>query len=163
MVFHSSHSSLPSFGVGVIANTPAILKALTLALLVVYLIQVFRTWHRLRHIPGPLLNSLTPLVLSYHCVKGDVNAYHHGLAIKYGPLVRIAPNSVMISDAETLRHICSVKAGYRKGLWFEFSRWNLERPSSLSMRDNAPRKERKARMSPAVSSSFYYPPSPLWR
>lgn len=115
------------------------------------LVSVYLTWRRLRHIPGPFLNSITPLVLTYHCIKQDITVYTHTLTEKYGPLVRIAPNMIMFSDPDTFRHICSAKAGYTKGLWFEFSRWDLDVYSLISMRDNERRKVRKAQLSPAVS------------
>jgi len=115
-----------------------------------YTIQTFLVWYRLRHIPGPFLNSITPLVLTYHCIKEDITEYTHSLSVKYGPLVRVSPTVVMYSDPDTFRRICSVKAGYTKGLWFEFSRWDLKRYSIIAMRDNESRKERKSKLSPAV-------------
>ena len=85
--------------------------------------SLFLSWQRLRHVPGPFLNSITPLCLTWHCLKEDITVYTHSLAQKYGPLVRISPNVVMFSDPDTFRHICSVKANYARGLWFEFTRW----------------------------------------
>ena len=134
--------------------TPTILLALTLLLLTLSLLTLLQTYHRLAHIPGPLLNALTPLVVTYHCLKGDINSYNQSLVDRYGPLVRVTPTTVMISDAKTLQYVCSQRAGYRKGLWFEFARWSLERSSSLAMRGNEERKVRKGMLSPAVSSPF---------
>lgn len=136
---------------------PSNLNATTIVLATVaisgvaYLISTFFTWWRLRHIPGPFLNSITPLLLTYHCIKADVTKYTYTLHEKYGPLVRIQPNMVMFSDPDTFRYICSQKAGYTKGLWFEFTRWDLKRWSLTSLRDNETRKIRKAQVSPAVS------------
>lgn len=115
-------------------------------------VPVIRQWYRLRHIPGPFLNSITPLVLAYHSWKEDYCTYVYRLCQEYGPLVRVTPNVVVFSDAQTFRYICSVKANYTKGLWFEFSRWDLERYSCIAMRDNESRKERKMKLLPAVSS-----------
>ena len=121
------------------------------------LIRLFLTWQRLRHVPGPFLNSITPLVLTWHCIQEDITEYTHGLTKKYGPLVRVSPNVVMYSDPDTFRRICSVKANYTKGLWFEFSRWDLKRPSIIALRDNESRKDRKSRLSPAVSPLPHFP------
>ena len=132
-------------------STSAIILATALIFGLVPLVQVFLTWRRLRHIPGPFLNSITPLVLTWHCVKEDITEYTHGLSLKYGPLVRVSPNTVMYSDPDTFRRVCSVKAGYTKGLWFEFSRWDLSRYSLISLRDNESRKARKAQLSPSAS------------
>lgn len=135
-----------------IVATPceAILAATTIFSLIAA-IHVFRTWWRLRHIPGPFLNSITPLVMTYHCFKEDITTYTYNLTREYGPLVRVQPNVVVYDNPETLRRICSVKANYTKGLWFEFSRWHLERYSCLAMRDNESRKERKTKLLPAAS------------
>ncbi|KAK0644013.1 cytochrome P450 [Cercophora newfieldiana] len=117
-------------------------------------LYVFRTWRRLSHVPGPFLNSITPLVLTYHCLKEDINTYTYELSLKYGPLVRVAPNVVAHYDPETLRRVCSVKANYTKGLWFEFSRWDLERYSCIAMRDNESRKIRKTKLLPAWAGQY---------
>lgn len=121
-----------------------------------YLVSVYLQYRRLRHIPGPFLNSITPLVCTYHSIKCDMSAYIYNLTVKYGPLVRITPNTVVNVDADTFRRICSYKAGYTKGLWFEFSRWDLDSYSCIAMRDNETRKERKNKLSPAVCN----PPPP---
>ncbi|KAK1828873.1 cytochrome P450 [Podospora conica] len=116
--------------------------------------SLFQTWRRLSHVPGPLLNSLTPLVLTYHCLKEDINTYVYNLSLQYGPLVRVSPNIVAHFDPETFRHVCSYKANYTKGLWFEFSRWDLDHYSCIAMRDNESRKERKAKLVPAWSGQY---------
>lgn len=128
-----------------------ILYFLPILLLTYYVTTVIRQYFRLRHIPGPFLNSLTPLCLAYHSLKGDVTEYVYKTAKEYGPLARIAPNTVVYTDPDTFRKICSYKAGYNKGLWFEFSRWDLNSYSCLAMRDSATRKERKNKLAPAVS------------
>jgi len=96
--------------------------------------------------------------MTWHCIKEDITVYTHSLTVKYGPLVRVSPNVVMYSDPDTFRRVCSVKANYTKGLWFEFSRWDLHRPSLIAMRDNESRKDRKSRLSPAVGYSLLIPP-----
>ena len=143
------------------STTVTILLATTGFFIVASLVHVFLTWRRLRHIPGPFLNSITPLVLTWHSIKGDITVYMHSLSVKYGPLVRVAPNTVMFSDPGTFRHVCSAKSGYTKAVWFEFARWDLTRYSIIAMRDNESRKTRKAQLSPAASIpvifSFNYP------
>ena len=124
----------------------------TLILILAAVVPVIRQWYRLRHIPGPFLNSITSLVLVYHSWKEDHCTYVYRLCQEYGPLVRVAPNVVVFSDGPTFRYICSVKANYTKGLWFEFTRWDLERYSCIAMRDNESRKERKMKLLPAVRS-----------
>ncbi|KAK0716635.1 cytochrome P450 [Apiosordaria backusii] len=116
-----------------------------------FILPTFRQWYRLRHVPGPFLNSITSLVYARRTLKDGSAQYVYDLCKKYGPLVRVTPNIVVFSDAQTFRYVCSPKANYTKGLWFEFSRWDLERWSCIAMRDNESRKERKRRLIPAWS------------
>ncbi|KAH6855585.1 cytochrome P450 [Chaetomium sp. MPI-CAGE-AT-0009] len=136
-------------GLSFLSSTSGIFATLILAIATASLFQVFRQWRRLRHVPGPFLNSITPLVLTYHCLKEDITTYTYNLTVKYGPLVRVSPTVVVHSDPETFRRVCSTKANYTKGLWFEFSRWDLERYSCIAMRDNESRKGRKTKLLPA--------------
>ena len=130
----------------------SVLVHIGIVAIAVWVVQTFRQWLRLRHVPGPFLNSLTGLVMTYHCWKQDSVRYTASLNKRYGPLARGGPNLVIISDPETLRRLCTVKANYTKGLWFDFALWDLDRPSSFAMRDNESRKERKMKLLPAVSS-----------
>jgi len=142
------HAAWTSFEIA--PSKPAtVIAAILIALGLSVTLYVFQTWRRLSHIPGPFLNSITPLVLTYHCLKEDITTYTYELSLKYGPLVRVSPNIVAYYDPETLRRICSVKANYTKGLWFEFSRWDLKHYSCIAMRDNESRKIRKMKLVPA--------------
>ncbi len=141
---------------GVLSTPGRTVLAATALLSLLFVIQTFRTWYRLRHTPGPFLNSITPLVMTYHCFKEDISMYTYELTRKYGPLVRVQPNVVVYEDPETMRRVCSVKANFTKGLWFEFSRWDLERYSCIAMRDNESRKERKTKLLPAVRHLFFF-------
>ncbi|KIJ53641.1 hypothetical protein M422DRAFT_241882 [Sphaerobolus stellatus SS14] len=56
----------------------------------------------LHKIPGPFFARWTPLWLAYHARKGQRYKAVHELHLKYGSLVRIAPNHVSIADKEAL-------------------------------------------------------------
>ncbi|KAM7213653.1 Cytochrome P450 [Rhypophila decipiens] len=155
-------SFVPPFGFGNLAipdnlniniSRTAVFFLLPIALLLTwYITTVTIQYYRLRHIPGPFLNAITPLVLTYHSLKGDITEYTYEIARKYGPLARLQPNMVVYTDPDTFRRICSYKAGYTKGLWFEFSRWDLNSYSCIAMRDNPRRKDRKNKIAPAWAS-----------
>jgi len=95
-------------------KTRTLFLAPTLVLFVAGLLRLFFTWRRLRHVPGPFLNSITPLAMTWHGMTEDMTVYTHSLTEKYGPLVRISPNVVMYSDPDTFRRVCSVKAKLHK-------------------------------------------------
>jgi len=139
-------------------TVPSLLLCAFMLLLTIITIQTTRQYLRLRHVPGPFLNAITPLALTYHCLKGDVSHYTYELCRRYGPLVRVQPNVVVFSDPQTFRRICAVKSGYSKGLWFEFSRWDLDRPSCIAIRDDEGRRERKGRLLVAVSLFSIFSP-----
>jgi len=61
-----------------IAAAVAILLALTT------IASYFQTWYRLRHVPGPFLNSLTVLVQLKKQYDGNFHLYLEGLQQKYG-------------------------------------------------------------------------------
>ncbi len=54
------------------------------ALLLTLLAREFVVWYRLRHIPGPWLNSVTILPLLYRNLKGDIHDYMKDLSDQYG-------------------------------------------------------------------------------
>lgn len=58
--------------------TGAILLALTTV------IRYFISWYRLRHVPGPFLNSWTSLIQVKKLLEGDSHEYYNSLARKYG-------------------------------------------------------------------------------
>jgi hypothetical protein len=68
----------------------------------------------LSHIPGPLICRITSLWTYYHSYVGDectlINEWHN----KFGPVIRIGPNEVCISDGAALAPIYSEKGGFLK-------------------------------------------------
>lgn len=72
------------------------------------------TLHPLSHIPGPLLPKLTTLWLHYHAYIGDEVSTIHKLHQRYGPLVRVSPSEVDISDADAITPIYISKGGFPK-------------------------------------------------
>jgi cytochrome P450 len=71
-------------------------------------------FHPLAHIPGPLIPKITSLWLHYHAYIGDEASSIHQLHLKYGPLVRVSPNEVDISDADAIQPIYVSKGGFPK-------------------------------------------------
>jgi len=66
------------WGIREIAAAVAILLALAA------IASYFLTWYRLRHVPGPFLNSLTVLVQLKKQYDGNFHLYMEGLHQKYG-------------------------------------------------------------------------------
>lgn len=68
----------------------------------------------LRHIPGPFIAKLSPIWLWYHTYIGDEASILHEMHAKYGPLLRVSPNEVDISDYEAIPAIYISKGGFPK-------------------------------------------------
>ncbi|KAF9770483.1 hypothetical protein IL306_011974 [Fusarium sp. DS 682] len=65
------------------------------------------------------LSSWTDIVLKYHWLRGTRAQYVHSLHQCYGPIVRVGPNEVDISDMAAVKEIHSVKNGYRKAPFYQ--------------------------------------------
>lgn len=94
-------------------NTSTLL--LTLLLVSLLSLTIYRTYlHPLSHIPGPLICRLTPLWTLYHSYIGDECTQIHALHATYGPILRIAPNELSISDGAALNPIYAASGGFLK-------------------------------------------------
>ena len=71
-------------------------------------------FHPLSHIPGPVLPKLTSLWLYYHSYIGDEATVIHKAHAQYGPLVRVSPHEVDISDVDAIAPIYITKGGFPK-------------------------------------------------
>ncbi|EAQ82928.1 hypothetical protein CHGG_10746 [Chaetomium globosum CBS 148.51] len=80
------------------------------------------TWTRyrtgLRHIPGPFVASFS----SFWKLRATWNQNMHRENVRvhedYGPIVRIGPNHVSLSDPESMQTIYGIKNVYRKSAFF---------------------------------------------
>ncbi|TVY34663.1 Pisatin demethylase [Lachnellula subtilissima] len=87
----------------------------TIAATLLLSLGIYRIYlHPLSPIPGPLLPKITSLWLWYHSYIGDEASIIHALHIKYGPLLRVSPNEVDISDHEAIPAIYVTKGGFPK-------------------------------------------------
>ncbi|KAH9866781.1 hypothetical protein J1614_008474 [Plenodomus biglobosus] len=82
----------------------------SLVLFISYLILYYRFLHPLRHFPGPFLASITRLWIAYHNLLGDECAVFSALHHKHGPVIRITPTMLLISDATQLPEVYSRQA-----------------------------------------------------
>ncbi|MCH1922821.1 cytochrome P450, partial [Shewanella sp. A3A] len=62
-------------------------------------------FHPLSKVPGPPLAACTSLWLAYHTYVGDECTVVHALHKKHGPVLRVGPNDVDISDGEAVAPI----------------------------------------------------------
>ncbi|KAF9873690.1 hypothetical protein CkaCkLH20_08800 [Colletotrichum karsti] len=72
---------------------------------VLYQIVYYRFFHPLAKFPGPFWGSVTRLWITYHNIKQDECQVNQALHRKYGPVIRITPTMLLVSDATKLPDI----------------------------------------------------------
>ncbi|KAF4507941.1 hypothetical protein G6O67_004386 [Ophiocordyceps sinensis] len=78
-------------------------------------------------LPGPWHSKWTDLVLTYRWLKGTRCQYVHSLHQRYGPIVRLAPSEVDVSDIDSVKAIYTTKETFRKAEWYkQFSTIGVE-------------------------------------
>ncbi|KAG9234514.1 cytochrome P450 [Amylocarpus encephaloides] len=85
----------------------------TLLFLLSYAVQRIYV-HPIAHIPGPFIAKLSSVWLWYHSYIGDEATIVHELHAQYGPLVRVSPNTVDISDPAAIAPIYVQRGGFPK-------------------------------------------------
>ena len=93
------------------------------------ILLIYRLWlSPLARLPGPTICALTRLPLMYHEFNGNRRKFIHALHLKYGPVVRVAPDEVSFATREAAKEIyTSGGSGYDKSSFYNlFS--NFDRP-----------------------------------
>lgn len=84
--------------------------ATCLAFSTLYQFIYYRFFHPLRCFPGPFFASFTRLWIAYHNVLGDECELELALHRKYGPVLRITPTLLLVSDATKLPEVYNRQA-----------------------------------------------------
>ncbi|PYI01677.1 putative cytochrome P450 oxidoreductase [Aspergillus sclerotiicarbonarius CBS 121057] len=98
------------------------------------LLQLVRTWWSMRHIPGPLLASITNLPRVWWVKTGRAHLYHQALHAKYGDVVRIGPRMVSFSNPEAIPTVYPIRPGFLKSDFYAVLRpYTRDRGSMLAV------------------------------
>ena len=92
--------------------------AVVAVLMVVF--HMFRSYMRLRHVPGPRLAALTNLVRRSWVTTGDAHQIHTDLHRQYGTVVRFGPNAVMVSQPKAIDNIYGFKTRFQKACYISY-------------------------------------------
>lgn len=83
-------------------------------------IVIYRLFfHPLAKVPGPRLASISILWLVWNVRKGDSHVFLPALHQKYGPLVRIAPHTVITCSEEAIKAAYSAGTTFTKDDWYQ--------------------------------------------
>ncbi|KAI1330519.1 cytochrome P450 [Xylariaceae sp. FL0255] len=124
-----------------VLQNPSFLAASALAFLGLYFWLCFP--FALRALPGPRASLITSWILKYHEFRARRTTYVHSLHLKYGPVVRIAPNEVSFASQEGIKEIYgSGGSGYDKTEFYDLFKVFGRRTmfSTLNKEDHAKRK-----------------------
>ncbi len=92
-------------------NGPLLLLGVVLTFII---LQLFRTWWRLKHISGPFLASLTNLQRFRWVKTKYAHLIHLQMHEKYGEVVRFGPNMVSISHPDAISTVYPMRPGFPK-------------------------------------------------
>ncbi|KAH6686968.1 pisatin demethylase [Plectosphaerella plurivora] len=131
-------------------------KGLIIAGAVGLLVQVFRGWRRLSHVPGPFLWSLSSLPLLRANLIGRSHQMLNDITNEYGPVVRIAPNAVLTTDYKYLQKLEARKgaAACTKGPWYGTFRFQKGIDHSFSQLDEARHSALRGKVGHGYSGSY---------
>ncbi|GAW11944.1 hypothetical protein ANO14919_012970 [Xylariales sp. No.14919] len=116
-----------------------------------YIISSIVAWYKLRHIPGPFFASFSHIWCFWTGYSGRSNVIISRAQTKYGKLLRVAPDGIAVSDADTLIRINSARSPYEKALWYESARMDYRGNSVISEINTAKHDKRKAKLAPAFT------------
>lgn len=117
--------------------TPATFAGLFALVLVLFnIIGRICAWHKLRHIPGPRWAAWSRTWVARVILQARTPQVLEQVSAKYGPIARIGPDWIVLSDAAEVRRIWSVHSGYHRGRWYEGWRLDPNRDNILTASDN---------------------------
>ncbi|KAJ8124519.1 hypothetical protein O1611_g9121 [Lasiodiplodia mahajangana] len=111
-----------------------------------YFVTVIKSWYRLRQFPGPLYASFSYLWGYYAMATGRMHLRLAEEQEKYGKIMRIGPNELLVYDPQTLWHINNVRSSYERGGWYGSIQFDPYGHSVLSEPDTAKHDKRKAKL-----------------
>ncbi|CAH0042912.1 unnamed protein product [Clonostachys rhizophaga] len=127
---------------------------LVLVLTLQYLYGVFRALRSpLRHIPGPWYSPFTTLHLRYGFATGKIWKLVEQSHKAYGPIVRLGPRQVWISDKEAMKQILLKVDLPKVAMYAEISR-DRHSPGLFGEIRPMPHKRLKRFLSPAFTVSY---------
>lgn len=117
------------------------------ALFLSYLaVSTFLTWYRLRSFPGPFLASFSYLWLLRADISGDNGRIRHEMSKKYGPVTRIGPRELLVSDIDQIKRSTGARGTYKRSVWYRDTRVNPYHPMVFNLMDTAEHDRRKAKL-----------------
>jgi cytochrome P450 len=104
-------------------------------------------------VPGPWPAKFSSTLLKYHTLRGQRVQYIHDLHEAYGPVVRISPDTVDISDLLGYHAIHKIGSGFHKSQWYPRFRTAYKHQDVFSETDSKNHAMRRKMLSRPFSKS----------
>ncbi|KAH7151052.1 cytochrome P450 [Fusarium sp. MPI-SDFR-AT-0072] len=121
---------------GLADHPRAVIVTAVLGLVVLFVADTLRTWHRLSHVPGPFWAGFSKAWMVRQSFKGIQPYAIQQANEKYGSLVRIGPNELATDDPKLLKRMMSSRSAYTRGPWYNALRFEPGKDNLFSMRDD---------------------------
>ncbi|KAI1504579.1 cytochrome P450 [Biscogniauxia marginata] len=133
------------------AHSGLVILALFIGPILWYVLSAVVAWHRLRQFPGPTSASFSYLWGYFAMKTGEMHLRLAEEQEKYGKIMRIGPNELLVYDPDTLWQINSVRSNYGRGRWYASIQFDPYGHSVLSEPDTTRHDKRKAQILGAYS------------
>ncbi|KAH8887290.1 pisatin demethylase [Thozetella sp. PMI_491] len=110
-----------------------------------------RQYYRLRHIKGPAGSGISKWWQIRKITSGRTQLDLYEVCQKYGELARIAPDELLTSDPDLIKHMTGARSQYKRSYWYYAMRFNPARDNVLSMIDDEQHRILRAKMSHGYS------------
>ncbi|ORX93976.1 benzoate 4-monooxygenase cytochrome P450 [Clohesyomyces aquaticus] len=132
-----------------------LLFLVTGAILYLILLCIYRVYlHPLSKYPGPISYKLSGWPLLWQAYKGDRHIWHLKDHENYGPIVRIAPNTLSFNTSSALNTIYGSRVvNVKKGEWYKTFDIAAGTYSSFTETDKEKHAAKRRWMSPAFSDT----------
>ncbi|KAJ4006256.1 hypothetical protein NW752_010904 [Fusarium irregulare] len=126
----------------VIHDLPKLVPIVSLTVIAFLVILAIRRFYRLRHFQGPPSAAWSKSWVLRTVTSGRMHQILYKTTKRYGSVVRIAPNSLMTSDATLWRRICAVRSPYVRADWYRGMRFEPDKDIILTYSDDKHREMR---------------------
>ncbi|KAF2691479.1 cytochrome P450 oxidoreductase [Lentithecium fluviatile CBS 122367] len=131
------------------------LSVVTLWLLTYVLTTVYTRCTRISGVPGPFWAAYSRFWLLRAYASGCLWQIYHNTSLTYGPLTRIGPNQVLLSDPEESMRILAPRSKYERGPWYDAFRIEPNRPNIISQRHRSTHLRMRYQMAPGVHTLWF--------
>jgi hypothetical protein len=123
---------------------------ISLWLLTYLVVAVYTCYTHIASVPGPPIAAYSRLWLSKVYSTGRLHQVYHETNRRYGPLARIGPNQVLLSDPEESMRILCLRSWYERGPWYDAFKIEPDRSNIVSQRHRPTHLHMRFQMAPGV-------------